>query len=247
VLNETLRDDKGRRVEWQLLPGLSDAEIAEAEARLATSFPPDVVDLLRFSRGFKLRDRRFYEAGPDEGGGTAAFVDRDWTGYPGWASEPGDRRVPRGLEILSDICGNPWVVDIDASGRWGSVFYVSHDPPIIMYQARDLAEFLLEFFLYFTEREKSRWINPDENSFRRVPLLRASDLRNSGDAALRAFAGALEDADLLADLRARMIGGGFAWDHFGPGTGVRRHGQDLLFALIRPRRIGFFRSLFGRR
>lgn len=246
---ERLTDVRGDPVDLQLAPGLSRDELLALEQKLEAPLPPAIRELLEYSRGFTLRSKwfskYFFEGGPDEGGQHALLSGRGWTGYPGWEGSAPDGG-PRGLEILADICGNPWVVDVDSRGEWGAVFYISHDPPEIAFQSNDLASFLLEFFLFFTQRHESKLIDPRNARIERVPLQKTQALRDGSDPILRKFAATLNEDDLIADLRAKRSGTGFPWDLFGLDTEVRRFGTELAFALIKPQRKGLLRELLGK-
>jgi len=241
---ETLTDKKGERVELVVAVGLSADEMAALERKRESPFPKEIRELLEYSRGFALRSK-WTSSKFRDGGLTVELSGQDWTGYPGWAAPASPEAGPRGLELISDICGNPWVIDVSRQGAWGAVFYVSHDPPFIAYQANDLTSLLLELFLLFTGTHASQFIDPDVDKAQKIPLTKAAALRKSEDAALREFASTLKDDDLVADLREKKAGTGFAWNALGGDTIVKRHQTALLFGLTRPERKGFLRGMFG--
>jgi hypothetical protein len=137
------------------------------------------------------------------------------------------------------------VIDVGPRGDWGNVFYVSHDPPVIAYQAPDLASFMADVFLFCTDIESSGFIAADSELIQQVPLVKAASLRGSGDAVIREFASTLEDRDLVADLREKRPGIGFSWQAL--GGELRRHPTELLFGLTNPSRgcLSILRGLFG--
>src|SRR5205823_27590 len=54
---------------------------------------------------------------------------------------------PAGVPIAHDGAGNFWVVDTNPSDlATAPVFYLSHDPPIVLYQSDDVGDFLHEAF-----------------------------------------------------------------------------------------------------
>jgi hypothetical protein len=65
------------------------------------------------------------------------------------------------------------------------------------------------------------------------------------DPALRAFADAQPPGAVVADLRRPVLGDGFAWGRFGPRTGIRRAGEDRVWAVIPPeRKPSFLQRIF---
>jgi hypothetical protein len=67
------------------------------------------------------------------------------------------------------------------------------------------------------------------------------------DASLRAFAKTLTDEWSIIDLRTAMTGAGFAWGRSAHPDGLRRHGEERLFACATPkRRTGIISRLLGR-
>jgi hypothetical protein len=71
----------------------------------------------------------------------------------------------------------------------------------------------------------------------------------SPDEGVRAFAGTLDEAWTIVDLRAADLGAGFSWGRFGgwPRPRLRRYGDARLFAYAKPEpKPGWFSRLFGR-
>lgn len=233
---ETLTDQNGIRAELIIEPGLSEDEIHALESKRGLRFPREIRELIEFSRAFTLRkpwsSHEFPWVRPE--GLAVELSGRSWTGYPGWATPDSQAPEPRGLELVTDLCGNPWVIDVGPQGDWGRVFFVSHDPPLIAYQAHDLAAFLSDVFLFCTERQSSQFIAADCDKIQQVPLIKAAALLHSDDPVVREFASTLEDSDLVADLRREIPGTGFSWQAL--GGALKRHPTELLFGLTKPRR-----------
>jgi len=242
---ETLADKNGDRVELLVAPGLSRDEIVAFEKDSHITIPREIRALLEYSRGFTLRSKwastQFYE---DEQGLTAALRGRGCVWHPVWMDSVPAGLAPAGLEVVSDICDNSWAVEIRPPGEWGAVFYVCHDPPLIAFQAKDLAGFLLELFMLFSKNQPNHLIT-DAKRIEKVPLYKAAATRDSGDPVLKAFAATLKDDDVIADLREKRVGTGFSWDVFGKATRLKRHEKELLFGLTKPERKGFLRRMFG--
>jgi cell wall assembly regulator SMI1 len=215
-----------------LMPGLSKEEIDRFEGRLY-SLPDEVRELLSYSEGFRLPSM-----------GSLRF-----TGVAGFELVAA---FPASVALLADGCGNVWVVDINVGdGSWGAIFFVCHDPPVLVLQAPNLEDFLLRIFQNngsSAEKTVKRVLEEHLNQiWRRDPWLVSVDIaRSSNDILLRSFAERLPNNFSIVDLRSRQVGSGFSWGASGPDTGIRRAGAELLFAVERkPRR--FLNRIFSRR
>ena len=235
ALGERFQPEGEEPYTLELRPGLSEAEFREFAARFPHPLPPEIEELLRFTRGFD-----FGSVDPEvDFTGRLDFEDADV--------------FPHGAPIAGDGCGNFWVVDVNPeSGAWAPVFYACHDPPVIVYQSASLAEFLEELFNIERPGRSSQieYVHEDASMdiWRNNPdLIPAPEARQSADGELRAFAKSLDDRALISDLRAGKVGSGFSWGRYGADTPVRRDGARLLFGIMPPeRRPGFFQRLFGR-
>jgi hypothetical protein len=149
-----------------------------------------------------------------------------------------------GIPIATDGAGNFWVVDVGADGSWRSVFFVAHDPPVVLVQARDLGAFIDQVF-----ERPGRELTRDEAVVRiwkdNPHAMARAEAVMSSDPAVRAFAQQLGDGFVVVDLRAGREGTGFPWGSAGPKTEVRRAGDDLLFAVEQKKR-GALARLFPR-
>ena len=152
---------------------------------------------------------------------------------------------PCGIPIATDAQGNFWVVDVSLSGTWRTVFFVAHDPPVAMIQARDLASFIEQLFDV-----------PDLRAATEIGVTRIHDnnpyaiprsvAQSSSDPAIRALAARVDDRFVIIDLRANEEGTGFVWGSAGPNTAVHRAGEELLFAVEQKKR-GLLQRLFARK
>jgi hypothetical protein len=131
-----------------------------------------------------------------------------------------------------------------------SVFFLSHDAPVVLYQAPSLGRFLHETFRMSIPPHESLVDDVHEDRpfrvWRENPAAMARSRALAADDALRAFAAQLDDRFQFVDLRAPEIGMGFSWGRYGPRTEVRRHGFQRLFAYAPPeRKPGLLRRVFG--
>ncbi len=231
--DEQFFDEDEEPIELTLLPGLDAAGVRDLEAELGVALPPEIAELVRLARGF--------EFGPVD---TVAFDAGFSFGMQG--------ALPRVTPLCGDGFGNFWVVEVQESGAWGPVYFVSHDPPVLVIQSKGMAEFI-EAVLSLGRPERTSAIDEvhDAASMRiwhEDPFGEpASSFATAGDPTLRAFASSLNPDDLVFDLRAQATGSGFAWGRHGPNSEVRRHGDELIFALPAPtKKPGFFARVFGK-
>jgi hypothetical protein len=214
----TLTTRDGKPALLELEPGLSEDELRELEARLPAPIPGDVRELLAYARGFT--------------GGATSLV--DLTG--GQIDFEFYAAFPKGHPIATDGAGNFWVVDLlPDSAEWGPIYYVCHDPPVILYQSATLRDFLVELFKTSVPPHKSLVEDVHEDQLFKVwqtnpGVLSYEQASVSSDAEIRAFAGSLGPSFQIVDMRQAPVGFGFSWGRYGPQTVVRRHGTSRLFA-----------------
>ncbi len=147
--------------------------------------------------------------------------------------------------------GNSWIVDVDPDeGRWGTVFFACHDPPVVVIQAADVGDFVAQILAIGRgdgdETERIRGEAVDRVWLEDPFVVSKADAVNQGDAAVTAFAERVPDGLGIADLRAASPGAGFAWSRSGPEEHVVRSGSDLLFAAQPRRRGSLISRLLGR-
>ena len=172
--------------------------------------------------------------------GEIRFAGLDQFGFPGSA-------IPCPLAILGDGVGNFWVVDVDpTNGRWGVVFYVCHDPPVVAIQAANLATFIGQA----TDQESSAlsdFAGPAvTNIWTDDPWVVPLEVARPGDnQSISAFIETLPETYGVADLRPAQVGSGFRWDVDDPAIDILRAHGELIFA-VRRKPPGRLRSWFRR-
>lgn len=224
-------DEDGNEARITLAPPISPPELRDLESRIPCPLPDDARELLSVSRGL--------ENGPLES--------MDFAGV----TEPFMEEVfPHGLPIAHDGFGNYWVVDlVTTSTCWGPIFYICHDPPVVIYQAPDVAVFIADV-LRLAEAPFGGPIDDVHERhtmtvWRENPGSVTRDVAlHSADAAVKQFAGRLSADFHVVDLRHARTGDGFAWGRFGPQTVVRRAGEDRIFACQSRSRISRLRAFF---
>jgi hypothetical protein len=164
-----------------------------------------------------------------------------------------DAVFPHGLPIVGDHAGNFWVVDCTtAPEAEAAVFYVCHDPPVIVWQCRGVATLLRELRRTFASPERSSLDDVHDDPVMRVWRMPPASVSRSAaldapDDTLRAFADSLTGDWSIVDLRAATPGMGFSWGRCGYPAGLRRYGEERVFACAAPkRRSGLLSRLFRR-
>ena len=124
-----LVDEDGAEVELQLAPALATTEIDELAAEVGVPLSGELRTLLGSTAGI--------DGGPLE---TIDFTGRSLSvGAP--------ETFPDGLPIAGDGFGNFWIVDLAPDEtETAPVFFLCHDPPVILYQSPDIGDFLHEAF-----------------------------------------------------------------------------------------------------
>jgi hypothetical protein len=227
---DALIDEDGRLVTLELLPGLSQRELDDFARQVPSHIPPEIAELLSECRGFY---------------GTIEQVDFTGRGIL-FEFEPA---FPYGLPIAADGYGNFWVVDLHPhTARWGPIYFVCHDAPVILYQADFLEQFLSELVRMFKPPHRSLVDDVHEDRLAHVwrtnpGVLSHEQCLRSDDPVLSAFARELDDSFQVIDLRRAKPGDGFSWGRYGPNTAVKRFGRHAVFAYQKPK--GFIARLFG--
>jgi cell wall assembly regulator SMI1 len=227
---DALVDEDGHVVTFELLPGLSRSELREFESRLPCRVPPEITELLSACRGFY---------------GTIERV--DLTGRD--LMFEFEAAFPYGLPIAADGYGNFWVVDLHPCAvQWGPIYFACHDPPVILYQADSLEQFLDELFQMFKPPHQTLVDDVNEDRLAHVwqsnpGVLSCEQCLRYGDPILSAFARELDGSFQVIDLRRAKPGDGFSWGRYGPRTVVRRFGTHAVFAYQKQKSL--FERVFG--
>jgi hypothetical protein len=225
VAESTLVDSRGRAVSLRLLPGLDETELEALRGSFPVPLPTELLRLAGATRGVE------------------GLLDLDLTGET-HSVEVGEL-MPAGLPVAADGFGNFWVLDLTPDTiDVAPVFFLGHDPAVLLYQAPDLATFIDEAVKRFEPPHRSQVEDVRQDRLHDVwgsrpgALPRKAAL-SSPDAALREFAATLDDAWTVVDLRHRQVGGGIAWGRHGPRTRLARHGWERIFGYApyeKPRR-----------
>lgn len=231
-LNKHLTKDDGSEVLLTLRPGLTQQGLTEFEKRLPSTMPDDVKDLLKFTSGIEIDSL-----------GVLDLLGRNLFAL--------EEVLPFGLPILGDGCGNFWVIDVrQDTGLWETVFFVCHDPSVVVVQAPTLTAFLEQIIESFELPYRNQLSYVKNEAVDQIDavnphLITVDEVRKSQDSSLSAFAQALPDTFKVVDLRATKIGSGFNYLASGIETKVKRFGAELIFAIEYKKTMGLFRRLLS--
>jgi len=234
IVNEQYVTEDDEEYSVELKNGLSDDQIDQLANLLPSGqIPSEIRELLKFASGFEF-------VGMDE-------ITFDEPGQFGF-----ENIFPHSIQLAGDGFGNFWILDVDDKGNWGNVFYVCHDPAVIVKHSEHLAEFIGHIHEFGKMGDESNldiiheetvmeiW-NDDEGGFMDIKTA-----RNSYDGMLANFANELPNNFVIADLRNKPNKTGFAWGKFGPGIeNAVRHKDVLLWGFPTKNKKGFFSKLFG--
>ncbi len=235
IVNERYTNEDGERFSINLKAGLDEEEITAFEYRLPGKLPTEIRALLEFSSGFE-----FY------------IFNVTFTGSGDFGFE---ELVRNPIMLTDDGSGNFWVLEVSDNGIWGKVYYVCHDPPVLVKHSENLTQFLQHLHDYGQNWSKSHFDIIYEHTVWKLDkesnYLTLEDAMNSKDDELIAFTSKLAGDFLIADLRGKPLGSGFEWGKFmkGKGSNIIRHKTLEIWAFMKPKPFGvliWLKKLFGR-
>ena len=156
---------------------------------------------------------------------------------------------PYGLPIAADGYGNFWVVDLHPhTVHWGPIYFACHDPPVILYQADALEQFLAELFRMFKPPHQSLVDDVHEDRLAHVWQTNPGFCPTSNVSALEIPSSQLSHANSMTVFRLLTCGGGSrGWLFLGP-LRSQDSGQALRYAsrVRLPEAEGFLYATFRR-
>jgi len=236
LLNDRLSDPNGKAIQVTGLKGLTMQEIDDLKKLLpGKGMPDEIVELLRFSSGFKFD---FFDE--------VSFINADTFNLEAF--------FPNVVELAGDGAGNFWLLDIDYEGNWGPVYYACHDPAVIMKQAENLTDFIRQVHDWAKQGDDARFFDLCEHAIFKINKLRGGGFistevaKASNDAVLREFAATLPPEYLVADLRNKPVGSGFAWGKYYSVQDRDIRCKELPLWGLKPKQPrGLWARLFGRK
>lgn len=234
ILTEKYVSEDGDEYKVELIEGLTDQQIDELEKGLPTGqVSTEIRELLKFASGFE-------------------FLGLEEVSFDGVGQFGLEEFFPNSVQLAGDGFGNFWILDVDKNGNWGNVFYVCHDPAVIVKHSDSLTQFIEHVNDFGKNGNKSNLdiihekvvmdIWSKDNGF-----IELENARQSNDTTLKNFALSLPDNFVIADLRNKPIQSGFAWGKFGPNIDkAKRHESELIWGIEKPVKKGLLSKLFGR-
>jgi len=225
LLTASLTDEDGNSVAATALPGMTPSEIEAFAAELPGPLPDDVRELLRHARGIDgPLDRILFTGNQD-------FEMREL--------------MPHGVPIAGDGYGNFWVLDLNEDPVFGPVYFMSHDPAVLVYQSPDLATFLSEIREWY----RPPYDRPIEEWVYCVWEADSPGVTPEHEHVFTWFGETLGPEWTVLDMRYARPGDGFAWDRFGSKTELRTDDAARVYAYRRvpaKEKGGLLRRLLGR-
>jgi hypothetical protein len=231
IENYPFVDKSGKKGNIKLLPAVPDKEINDFRNSLPCYLDEDMTAVLRKTRGLSFVQQGKTSSLP--AGPIATNIDFTGKSIHGQVLED---IMPAGIAIASDKSGNSWMVDLHGgSAFWGPIFYVSHDPPVIVYQNSTLEKFIDQVLGSLN----SPWASDVTKVVDHLApaiwsenpnMMNQPDCLFSTDQDIKAFAQELEEDYRIIDMRRPKVGDGFSWGISGPDTLLRRYGYQTMFA-----------------
>lgn len=229
ILDNQYETEDGESYKVNLLDGLSEQEIDELRKLLPNNFlPKEAEDLLKFSRGFE-----FY--GLEE-------VRFDSFGQFGF-----EEMFPYSIQLAGDGFGNFWVLDIDSKGNWGEVYYVCHDPAVVVKHSKSLTEFIGHVDEFGKKGKDSHLDTIHEITVMDIWSSKVGVMeKNERDYEFpESIKKQLPDMFLVADLTKEPTKTGFAWGKYGANSKIIRVGDKPIWIVEKKVKQGFLARLFG--
>ncbi|MNS91909.1 SMI1 / KNR4 family protein [compost metagenome] len=227
--------EDGESYQIELLPPYTDEEIEKLKNQLPNNnLPEEIHQLLLYARGFKF--------GPLE---KITFDTVNTFGFEDF--------FPNTIQLSGDGFGNFWILDLDENGKWGHVFYVCHDPAVVIKHSENLKEFILHIDEFGEKGKQSHLDQVHEKSVfdiweRNYGLIPREAMLQSHDEDIIRFATLFPENYLFADLQNKSNNSGFAWGKLGSDVyHIKRHESKLIWAFEKlNKKKGFFARLFSK-
>jgi hypothetical protein len=137
------------------------------------------------------------------------------------------------LPIAKTVEGNFWILDVSSSGKWGPIFYFSHDPPVMVNHFDSLESFIHSVAIESkVSDEATALVHEVWDDV--AAGISVEGARYSNDALVANFARALSDNFRIFDLRGQKPRG-LAWGRGRADLECKRCGSELVFAVEVPK------------
>ncbi|MBP6022174.1 SMI1/KNR4 family protein [Ferruginibacter sp.] len=226
ILNNQYISEDGNSYKIELLEGLNDTDIENFKSQLPKKYlPTEIEELLKFSKGFNF-----------EGLEEVRFDAYNSFGF--------DEIFPHSIQLAGDGAGNFWILDIDSNGNWKSIYYVCHDPAVIVKHSENLSEFIEDVDEFGKKGADSNLGIIHEKIVmdiwnEKIGLMEQNNKEyDFGQIQL-------PELFLIADLKNEPIKNGFSWGKFGPNTKIIRPDDNPIWVIEKKVKQGFLSRLFN--
>lgn len=207
---------------------MTSEELTDYKKQLPNNFlPAEIEELLKFSKGFEffgLEEVRF-----------------DSFGHFGF-----EEMFPNSIQLTGDGFGNFWILDIDTSGNWNSVYYVCHDPAVIVKHSENLSQFIEQIDEYGKKGNESTLDIIHEQTVMKIWTEKVGIMENNEkDYHFENNKIEFPEMYLIADLTDKPIKTGFAWGRSGPNTKIIKPTDKPIWIVEKKVKQGFLSRLFG--
>jgi len=228
ILNNDYESEDGEAYKVELLDGMSDEDIQAYKKQLPNEYlPSEIEELLRFAKGFEffgLEEVRF-----------------DSFGHFGF-----EEMFPYSVQLAGDGFGNFWIQDIDSNGNWHSIYFVCHDPPVIVKHSENLRQFIEQVDEYGKKGSESTLDKIHEEVVTNIWNEESGIMElNQNDYDFSNEQISLPEMFLVADLTYKPIRTGFPWGKSGPDTKIIRPTDKPIWIVEKKVKQGFLSKLFG--
>ena len=228
ILSNQYESEDGGLFEVDLLDGMTQDEIENLKSQLPNNtLPNEIEELLRFSKGFEfygLEEIRF-----------------DAFGQFGFKE-----MFPSSIQLAGDGFGNFWILDIDSEGSWNSVYYVCHDPAVIVKHSENISEFIKHVDEFGQKGNQSNLDIIHEKTVMEIWDEKIGIMeKNEKDYDFEKGKVELPEMFLVADLTDKPIKAGFPWGKSGPNTKIIRPTDDPIWIVEKRVKQGFLSRFFG--
>lgn len=230
ILSNQYESEDGDWYKVELLDGMTDSEIETLIGQLPNNnMPNEIEELLRYSKGFEffgLEEVRF-----------------DAFGQFGF-----EEMFPNSIQLAGDGFGNSWILDIDSKGNWKSVYYVCHDPAVIVKHSENLSEFIKHVDEFGQTGNQSNLDIIREKTVLEIWNEKVGIMeKNEKDYNFEIGKIDLPEIFFVADLTDKPIKTGFPWGKSGPDTKIIRPTDEPIWLVEKRMKEGFLSKLFARK
>ena len=228
ILSNKYETEDGDDYQVELLEGMNDQEIDKFKSHLPNNaLPNEIEELLRFSKGFD-------------------FLELDEVRFDAFGQFGFEEMFPYSIQLASDGFGNFWILDIDTQGNWNAVYFICHNPAVVVKHSENLSEFIKHVDEFGLKGEMSNLdIIHEKTVFEIWNNKLGVENCNKNNLNLSIQKDELPDNIIKADLTNKPIKSGFPWGIYGPNTKVVRPSNEPNWVLYKKEKKGFFSRIFG--